>query len=85
MYEAIVNGENLELREANHMLLSTTYKSPFSVFERVILIDIIRKDYFKNYSEIIIKDRDNLQKYFRVSGDQIEFRCEEIMEFLPSK
>jgi hypothetical protein len=62
LYEAIVEGNDLQLKEVQHIILTSTYRSPYSVFEKPILIDIVHRNYFEKYLEIIEKDEESLKK-----------------------
>jgi hypothetical protein len=85
LFEAIVSEDGLELKDTNHLLLSSTYKSPYANFERIVLIDIVKKEYFNSYQKEILKDRDHLQQCFYVVSDTLKAKIELVTEYLPEK
>jgi len=83
LYEAIVTEEGLELKEVEHLLLSTNYKSPFAIFEQIVLIDIVKKEYFDRYLKLILKDRADLEHTFKcIIADQLKIKVEQLLEYI---
>jgi hypothetical protein len=84
LYEAVVTQDILEIKETEHLLLSTTYKSPYAIFERIVLIDVVKKEYFDKYVAQILKDRMDLEHTFKcVIANQLKIRVEDLKEYLP--
>lgn len=56
MFEAIVDKGRVELRESNHILLSTQSRATYSNWDLSFLIDVVTKDYFKSFLEEVNTD-----------------------------
>jgi hypothetical protein len=82
MYEAIVESGDLSLRESDHLVLATSYKSQYSVWERNLLIDIVRKNYLETYLDLIQKDISSLKKTISKKSKSIFRRIDEIVDLL---
>jgi hypothetical protein len=77
LYEAIVNGDKLELKETEHLILSTTYKCSFAVFEKCILIDVVQKKHFEEYLGLVESDEMELRKCFSINFEDLKFRIDQ--------
>jgi len=84
MYEAIVEEGKLKVTESNHMLLETTYRSPYSISERCILIDVVHKNYFTDYQKMVRKDALELKKIVRKKAKKINNEFYKINRLLSS-
>jgi hypothetical protein len=84
MYEAIVENGNLQLEEANHLILDTSYRTPYSVFEKCLLVDVVRKDCFENYLKLIRKDVMLFKRIVSTNSRKITRRIDEIISLLSS-
>jgi len=84
MYEAIVRGDEMELRESKHLILKSLYKSPHSIYERSILIDVVSEEYFDSYQELIRNDIFALERAIREDSQLISSRITEIVSLLES-
>lgn len=84
MYEAIVDDDELKLEEANHLVLKTLRRSPYSVFEKGLLIDVVSKNYFNDYQKIIRKDISTLKKIFRRKATRIVREIDETISLVES-
>jgi hypothetical protein len=82
MYEATVEGGDLSLRESDHLILSTSYKSPYSIWERSLLVDIVRKNYFETYLELVQKDLSSLKKAISKKSKSIARKIDDVVELL---
>jgi len=89
LYEAIIKNGSPQLFERKHLLLSTTY-SPAYVRdfpgtespELTYLIDVVRKDFFDNFLQILEKDyitlwkcvSDNLKRLRKIANEFLQFK-----------
>lgn len=90
MYEATVrdNGE-VKLERKNHILLETLFRSPYSVYEKKILIDVISdkpfsEKCFNEYQELICKDIASLKEVVTQNSDEIGRRISDTLELIES-
>lgn len=90
MYEATVkeNGE-MELERRNHILLRTLYRSPYSVYEKGILIDVISdspfsEKRFSDYNELVCRDMESLKEVLTKNSDEIGHRITGTLELIES-
>ena len=84
MYEAILDSGRLKLKEAHHILLSSFYRSPYSVWEKGVLIDIVQKKYFKEYQKLIRKDVTSLRKTIRKYAKRFSREIDQMSSLLSS-
>jgi len=84
MYEAIVKNGGLELEEAKHLVLRTLRRSPYSVFEKSLLIDVVQKSYFKDYLKLVRKDVTSIRRIVRNRAKRIIREIEQVGELLSS-
>lgn len=84
MYEAIVENDDLDLKEAKHIVLFTTYRSPYAVYDRCLLIDVVHKDYFTDYLKIIHKDEASLRTIVSKNSSKITRKINDMIEMLGS-
>jgi hypothetical protein len=85
MYEAIVENGNLQLKEADHIILDTSYRSRYSVYEKTILVDVVRRSYFEDYMKLIRKDVNSIKRIVHGQSQKITRKIEEITSLLGSK
>jgi hypothetical protein len=90
MYEATVkeNGE-VELERRNHILLRTLYRSPYSVYEKGILVDVIcdspfSEKRFSDYNELVCRDMESLKEVLTQHSDEIGHRITDTLELIES-
>ena len=90
MYEAIVeNDGKVKLEKKNHIVLETLLRSPYSVYERNLLIDIVgdshfNEDHFKNYQELVRKDMISLEKVISQNSEEIGRKISDTLELIES-
>jgi len=84
MYEATVENDDVKLRNARHLILSTLYKSSYSIYERNLLIDVVSEEYFNDYQELIRKDIENMKQAIEANSEAISGRITEIVTLLES-
>lgn len=84
MYEAIIENGKLKLEESNHVVLSSLYRSPYSIFERGVLIDVVKKSYFKDYERLIRKDVTSLRRIVRKNAKKFAREIERIASLVRS-
>ena len=84
MYEAILKNGKLKLEESNHLVLRTLRRSPYSVFEKSLLIDIVHKSHFGDYLKQIRKDVTSIRRTVRNRAKRIISEIEEIGALLSS-
>lgn len=84
MYEAILEKGKLKLEESNHIVLSSSYRSPYSIFEKGILIDVVRKSYFKDYQRLIREDVTSLRRIVRGNAKKFARKIEEVGSMVSS-
>ena len=82
LYEAIIVDNDLELKEAKHLVLTSTFRSPYAIYEESVLIDIVQRSFFEEYLEIIEKDKKTLQRVVLRKSRKIIQRTKEIIELL---
>jgi len=85
LFEAIV-GENddIRLNPTKHLILSNLYKSPYSIYEKNVLIDIVSEDYFVEYEKLVQKDIENLKRTIKRKTNTVSRRITEIVTLLES-
>ncbi|MGA2683222.1 MAG: hypothetical protein ABSF44_15655 [Candidatus Bathyarchaeia archaeon] len=71
LYEGVVKGDDVSLVEAKHLVFSTLYKSNYSPYERNMLIDVVREDFFESYQELIMQDVRKIAKNIEINADLI--------------
>lgn len=84
MYEAILEKGKLRLEESNHIVLSSSYRSPYSIFEKGVLIDVVHKSYFKDYQRLIRKDVISLRRIVRGNAKKFARKIDEISSMVSS-
>jgi DNA-binding response OmpR family regulator len=84
MYEAIVRGDEMKLKESKHIILKSLYKSPHSIYERSILIDVVSEEYFDSYQELVRNDISALEQAIHEDSKLISGRITEIVSLLES-
>jgi len=72
LYEASVNGEEIELRRTDHLLLKKSYRSLYSNREADYSIDIVTRGFFNNYLELVNKDIRLLKMRFRKRINELQ-------------
>ena len=55
LYEAKIDGESLELKETKHIVLRSEYRPDQGLWDKQVLIDVVEKNYFEEYLNIIKK------------------------------
>jgi hypothetical protein len=78
MYEAIVRDGDLQLKESDHLLLRTSYRSQFAIYERSILIDVVARDHFEHYLDLIDEDVKSLCKQMNRNKLKIARKIDEL-------
>jgi hypothetical protein len=84
MYEAVVENDDVKLNKARHLILTTLYKSPYSIYEKNLLIDVVSEEYFTDYQELIRENINNLEKTIDANSETISSRITEIVTLLES-
>jgi hypothetical protein len=84
LYEAEVEGEDVKLKPTKHLVLRTLYKSPYTVYEKNLLIDVVSEQYFEEYQKLICDDIANLEQTISSRADDINTRVTEIVSLLES-
>ena len=84
MFEAIVENDDIKLERTKHLILTTLYKSPYSIYEKNLLIDVVSEEYFNDYQELIRKDISNLEQTISANAKAIGSRITEIVTLLES-
>lgn len=90
IYEATVKEDGeVELEKRNHILLRTLYRSPYSVYEKGILIDVISdspfsEKRFSDYNELVCRDMESLKEVLTQNSDEIEQRITGTLEPIES-
>jgi hypothetical protein len=82
MFEAILERGGLQLHKTNHVILSTSYRSQYSIFERSFLIDVVHKDSFGDYLKLIRKDVSSIQKSLRKNSSRILRKIDDTLSLL---
>lgn len=84
LYEAKVKDDDVKLKESRHLILKALYKSPYSIYERDLLIDVVVEEYFNDYQELVRKDIGSLEQTIRSNSKTINSRITEIVSLLES-
>lgn len=84
MYEAIIENGRLKLEKSNHIVLGSSYRSPYSIYEKGVLIDIVHKSYFKDYQKLIRKDVTSLRRTVRNNAKRFIREIEQVASLLSS-
>jgi hypothetical protein len=90
MYEATVeNSGKVSLEKKNHIVLDTLFRSPYSVYEKNLLIDVISgkpfdEKCFTDYQGLIRQDIASLEECVRQNSDEISNRISNILELVES-
>jgi hypothetical protein len=90
MYEAkIDNNGKVSLEPQNHILLETLFRSPYSVYEKNVLIDVVsgkplNEKTVGQYQELIQKDITSLQGIMSQNSEEIGTRIDKILELIES-
>lgn len=84
MYEAILDRGNLKLKESNHIILSSQYRSPYSIFDMGVLIDVVQKSYFNDYHRLIRKDVTSLRSVVRKKASNFAREVERVASLVSS-
>lgn len=82
MFEAFIDEDELKVREASHFILQTQYRTPFSVYDRCLLVDIVHKDHFKELLKFIRKDANIIKKKITKKKRKINQKLSEIEDVL---
>jgi hypothetical protein len=75
MFEAIVENGKISLKETNHIVLATSIPSISNHFYMKYLIDVVRKDFVRDYLKIIESDIQTL-------ADRINTQCEKALNII---
>jgi hypothetical protein len=84
MYEAVVENGDVRLGKSDHIILKTLFKSPYSIYEKDLLIDVVSEEYFNNYQDLIRKDLDSLKESILKNSERISGRITEMVSLLES-
>jgi hypothetical protein len=84
MYEAFVKDGGLRLKKSQHLLLRTLYRSPYSLYERSMLIDVVVKDNFEGYLDLIDEDIKSLNRLINKNSRKIVRKIDELKSVVDS-
>jgi hypothetical protein len=85
LFEAEVKeNDEIILNPAKHLVLSNLYRSPYAIYEKNVLIDIVSEDYFVDYQKLVQEDIENLKRTIQSKAKTINRRITEIVTLLES-
>jgi hypothetical protein len=90
MYEATVESNGrVKLEKTSHVLLETLYRSPYSVYEKNVLIDIFSDDFkderpFRDFQELIRQDIKSIEETVSEKSEEINSRITGTLELIES-
>jgi hypothetical protein len=85
LFEAEVLGnDDIRLNPVKHLILSNLYKSPYAIYEKNVLIDVVREDYFYEYEKLVQEDIKNLKLTIKTKANTINGRITQIIDLLES-
>jgi hypothetical protein len=84
MYDAIVDNGSLTLKESDHVVLSSQYRSPYSIYENRVLIDVVRKSYFREYQKLIRQDVESFKRVVKRQAGKLSNEIEKVISLVGS-
>jgi hypothetical protein len=90
MYEATVESSGkVKLEKTHHVILETLYRSPFSIYEKNVLIDVFGDDFqgeerFRDFQELICRDIKSLEVTVIEKAEEINGRITGTLELIES-
>ena len=84
MYEAVIENGKMKVNESKHIVLTTSYRTPYSVWEQGILIDVIRKDIFPDFLRVLKQDFRSFNRVVKGNKRRIEREVERATSLLGS-
>lgn len=82
MYEVVIENGKMEVNESNNIILTTSYRTPYSVWEQGILIDVIRKDIFPDFLKVLDRDVRSFKRVAKGNKRRIEREVENATSML---
>jgi len=82
MYEAVIENGKIHVSESKHVALMTSYRTPYSIWERSFLIDVVHRDYFPNFLKVLDEDTKSFKKVVRGNKRRIEREVERAISLL---
>jgi hypothetical protein len=85
LFEAQVGeSDKIDLSPTKHLILTNLYKSPYAIYEKNVLIDVVSEDYFNEYQKLIQKDIQNLKRTIKNKTNTISRRITDTITLLES-
>jgi hypothetical protein len=71
IFEAQIKGEMLRLKRTEHILLTTSQPSPYSIWDLRFMIDVVSKSYFQNFLSEIDDSIKSIQQVIKRKAKKI--------------
>jgi hypothetical protein len=84
LYEVILEDGTPTLKPKDHIVLTTLHRSPHSVYEKNLLIDVVTENYFREYQNEIRNDISSMKEAIEKNEGIINKRINEILSLLES-
>ena len=82
MYETIIEKGKIKVSETNHVVLTTSYRTSYSIWEQSLLIDVVHKDYFPSFLKVLSEDIKSFKRVVRGNKKRIEREVERATSLL---
>ena len=82
MYEAAIENGKIKVSESKHVVLTTSYRQSYSLWEQSFLIDVVNRDYFPNFLKVLGEDTKSFKKVVRGNKRRIEREVERATSLL---
>jgi hypothetical protein len=83
LFEATGSSRSVRLTERHHMLLSFSRRSRALGSVKDFLVDIVRKDNFREYTSTLQSDISAIRDYFKANRERFASQAEAFVEKLP--
>ena len=82
MYETIIEKGKIKVSETKHVVLTTSYRTSYSIWEQNLLIDVVHKDYFREFLKVLGEDIKSFKRVVRGNKKRIEREVERATSLL---
>ncbi len=83
LFEASGPSERLQLHESNHIILNFSRRSKALGEEKAFMIDVVTKEYFRQYIAIVTRDIETIRNHFKKKRQHLIDRADSLVENLP--
>lgn len=82
MYEAVIEKGKVKVSESKHVVLTTSHRTSYSIWEQGFLIDVVHRDYFPNFLKVLDRDVKSFKMVVKRNKLRIEREVERATSFL---